>query len=375
MKIYPKPFLLLGIAFSLFLFAGCRAEMPLPTPASPAETNVPATTGGVTASPVSSAQPHVQAAPWPTDEWATASPESQGMDGDRLDEMLQAAEGLGLHSLLIVRNGFIVSETYYPPYTAETRHDMYSVTKSFVATLVGIAVDKGLFSVDNPVMDFFPERTFDNLNARKQAMQVEDLLSMASGLNWQEGDPTYQAMYRSADWVKYVMDQPMAADPGERFLYCSGCSHVLSAIVQTASGENTRQFAQENLFDPLGIRANWETDSQGIPIGGWGLQITPRDMARLGYLYLHEGTWDGRQIVSSQWIKAATQQHADNGDGGYGFQWWLHPDLGGYSALGRYGQTIFVQPELDLVVVTTARLDGHGPIFNLIDRYILPAAR
>jgi CubicO group peptidase (beta-lactamase class C family) len=319
--------------------------------------------------------PLTMTTPWPTDGWTSASPESQGMDSGKMAEMSQTTAKLGLHSLIVIRHGVIVSETYYPPYTAETRHELYSVTKSFMSTLVGIAVDQGLLTVDNLVLGFFPDHTFANLDARKQAMRVDDLLSMASGLDWAEGDPTYQAMYRSDDWVQYVLDLPMAVDPGSKFLYCSGCSHILSAIVQTASGKNGRTFAQENLFEPLGIAFDWDADSQGIPIGGWGLQITPRDMAKLGYLYLHQGMWDGRQIVSPQWIKAATQKHSDNGGGGYGYQWWLQPDLGGYSALGRYGQTIFVQPELDLIVVTTAQVNDHDLIFNLIEQYILPAAR
>lgn len=313
--------------------------------------------------------------PWPTNGWTTAAPEALGVDADKLSEMSKAAEKLNLHSLIVIRHGVIVSETYYPPYTAETRHELYSVTKSFMSTLVGIAVDKGLLTVDKLALDFFPDHTFANLDSRKQAMRVDDLLTMTSGLDWVEGDPTYRAMYQSSDWVQYVLDLPMTDDPGSQFLYCSGCSHILSAIVQTASGQNGRAFAEENLFKPLGIRFDWDTDSQGIPIGGWGLQITPRDMAKLGYLYLHQGNWDTRQVVSPQWIKAATQKHIENGGGGYGYQWWLQPELGGYSALGRYGQTIFVQPELDLVVVTTAQMESHDPIFALIEQYILPAAK
>lgn len=349
--------LMLPILLALLLLAACQpaaTALPQPTPL---------------ASPVN------QSTPWPTAGWMSASPESQGMDSARLDEMLTAAKGLGLHSLLIVRHGLIVSETYYPPFTAETRHDMYSVTKSFISTLVGIAVDQELLSVDDLALGFFPAQTFANLDPRKQAMTVDNLLTMSSGLNWVEGDPAYSAMYRSPDWSQYVLDLPMATDPGSRFVYCSGCSHVLSAILQAASGENTRDFAQENLFDPLGIQVEWETDSQGIPIGGWGLQVTPRDMAKLGYLYLHQGMWEGRQIVSSEWVQSATQKQIETDGGGYGYQWWLNPDLGGYSAQGRYGQTIFVQPELDLVLVTTAHAVSHDQIFALIEEYILPAAQ
>ena len=142
---------------------------------------------------------------------------------------------------------------------------------------------------------------------------------------------------------------------------------------------NTRDFAQQALFDPLGIRTvTWEHDAQEIPIGGWGLQLTPRDMAKLGYLYLHNGMWDGQQIVPAAWIKAAVQQHTttDSTLGlGYGYQWWTAPSLDGYAALGRNGQTIVVIPHLQLIIVTTAALDGHEAIFELIEQEIVPAVQ
>ena len=200
---------------------------------------------------------------------------------------------------------------------------------------------------------------------------------MRSGLDWQEGDPAYRAMYQSPDWVKFVLDAPMASPPGSRFNYCSGCSHLLSAILQQTTGMHTRDFAEQYLFKPLGLsNVMWETDAAGIPIGGWGLQLTPRDMAKLGYLYLRHGQWDGQQIISARWVETATQKHTDTDGGlGYGYQWWTYPSLGAYAALGRYGQMIFVIPEADLVVVTTAELDGHTELFRLIEQYILPAVK
>jgi CubicO group peptidase (beta-lactamase class C family) len=140
---------------------------------------------------------------------------------------------------------------------------------------------------------------------------------------------------------------------------------------------NTLDYAQETLLTPLGItRFSWEKDPQGIPVGGWGLSLSPRDMAKLGYLYLQDGNWDGQQIVSSNWVKTATSQHVDPQNGlKYGYQWWITPTRGGFAALGHAGQMIYVNPDLNLVIVTTADLDGHDPIFNLIDTYILPAAR
>ena len=215
---------------------------------------------------------------------------------------------------------------------------LYSCTKSFVSTLVGIAVDQGAIDgIDHRVLDYLPGYTFANQDARKEAMTVEHLLTMTTGLDWQEGDPTYRAMYMSNDWVQYVLDIPMREQPGERFNYCSGCSHVLAAIVQNGTKAKTQDFARKNLFQPLGISNwRWDTDAKGMAIGGWGLQLTARDMAKLGYLYLHEGTWDGKQIVSRTWVEEATRQHTTtDGSLGYGYQWWTYPALDAYAA--RWG--------------------------------------
>ena len=320
-----------------------------------------------------------QSSDWPTEGWKTSPPEEQGLDAARLAQMQAAIQqqNLSLHSLLIVRHGYLVSETYYPPYKQDTRHELYSCTKSFIATLIGIAIDKGFIGgIDQPVLGFFPEYSFDDPGGLREAIKLEHLLTMTSGLDWQEGDPVYRQMYLSEDWVSFVLETPMAVQPGTRFNYCSGCSHILSAIIQRATRMPTQTFAEEYLFEPLGISGDdWHTDAAGMPIGGWGLQLTPRDMAKLGYLYLHQGQWDGQQIVPAEWVQAATQKHtATESELGYGYQWWTYPKYGAYAALGRDGQTIFVIPEMDMIVVTTAASGGHEQIFQLIDEYIVPAA-
>ena len=387
---------LVRLCLLALLLVGCSSlpatvvapPVPTPTtvthvyqPSAAARTSSPETQG--TGQPVAHSTPIPTAeisTYWPTEGWRTSSPEAQGMDSQQLAEMLAAIEQqhLNLHSLLIIRNGYLISENYFGSFQPDTRHELYSCTKSFIATLIGIALDKGY--VDNTghrIMDYFPERTFANLDEQKAAMTLEDVLTMRSGLDWQEGDPAYRAMYMSSDWVKVVLDEPMVASPGSQFNYCSGCSHVLSAVLQQTTDMNPRDFAEQYLFKPLGItNVRWDTDAEGIPIGGWGLQITPRDMAKLGYLYLHHGQWDGQQIVSAAWVENATRTHTEtDGDLGYGYQWWTHPSLAAYTALGRAGQTIFVVPELDLIIVTTAELDNHDPIFRLIEQYILPAVR
>jgi CubicO group peptidase (beta-lactamase class C family) len=166
----------------------------------------------------------------------------------------------------------------------------------------------------------------------------------------------------------------MTGQPGEQFNYCSGCSHLLSAIVQRATGKSASAFANENLFAPLGIpHPVWSRTPDGVTLGGWGLSLTPREMAKLGYLYLHNGEWDGKQVVSPGWVAAATTRHTNAGDMGYGYQWWIYPRYGAYAALGRGGQTIFVVPGMDLIFVTTAELPSHDPVFRLVDEYAVPA--
>jgi CubicO group peptidase (beta-lactamase class C family) len=377
----------LSLLCALTLLAGCASPAttavapPAPTSTPGVRSATPETPGtaslAATVVPTSTA---ASAAYWPTQGWRTSSPEEQGMDAQQLAEMLKVIKEkkLNLHSLLIIRNGYLVSETYFGSYQQGDRHELYSCTKSFIATLIGIALDKGyLKGTDQRILDFFPKQTFANPDERKSAMTLEDTLTMRTGLDWEEGDPAYRAMYRSSDWVKYVLDEPMVAAPGKQFNYCSGCSHVLSAILQQATGTDTREFADQYLFQPLGIsHVVWDVDSSAIAIGGWGLQLTPRDMAKLGYLYLHQGQWDGQQVVSAKWVEDATRTHAEAGDDlDYGYQWWTYSALGAYMALGRYGQTILVIPELDLIVVTTAQMDNHDEIFNLVQHHILPAVQ
>ena len=274
---------------SLFLLAMLAIALASCQPAPP--------TSAPTAGSPGSTGPY-----WPTQDWRTSTPELQGMDSGLLAQAIAKVkrDSISLYSLLVIRNGYIVSETYFQGATANERREIYSATKSFTSTLVGIAFDQGLIDGVKPtVLSFFPGRTFQNNDARKQAMTLEDMLTMNTGLEWVEGDPAYQKLFTAQDWAGYMLDLPMAAQPGTRFNYCSGCSHVLSTIVQTRSG-NTAAFARKNLFDPLGIKGyQWDTDSQGIAIGGWGLKLTPREMAKLGYLFLHNGLWDGRQVVSS----------------------------------------------------------------------------
>jgi CubicO group peptidase (beta-lactamase class C family) len=323
---------------------------------------------------------------WPTDGWRTSTPEEQGIDSEQLAkafDFLQEADA-NIHSLLVIRNGYIVADAYFYPFSRGSRHDVASVTKSFTSTLVGIAIDKGhIESVDQPVLGFFPGRTVANLDANKKAMTLEHLLTMTSGLECinAPSEVTLFQMITSPDWVQFMLDLPMSDEPGTRFLYNSGGSHLLSAIIRETTGMNALAFAREHLFGPLGITdVDWPLDPQGVNNDGWGdLQVTPHDMAKLGYLYLNDGVWDGKQIVSSSWVAAATGKHVSTSRDvydGYGYKWWIH-SAGGYSAVGRGCQRIFVLPDSDMIVVVTSGAGSaqERKLETLLPSYIVPAVK
>jgi len=324
------------VILALWLIAGCVRPGPVATlePATTA-TSVPALSA--IALPL---EPY-----WPTQGWRTSTPEQQGMDSAQLIQMLDAvtARRLDIHSILIIRHGYLVAEVYYGSNSPTLKHELYSVTKSFTSALVGIAIQKGhIAGVSQPVLDLFADRQVANVDARKKAMTLEHLLTMSSGLDWPESGSAYTTtanpyvgMMRSPNWVQFVLDRPMAQPPGAVFNYNSGASHLLSAIVQKTTGTSTLAFARENLWKPLGITdVAWGADTSGIAVGGSDLRLTPRDMAKLGYLYLRGGVWDGQQIVPAEWVKTSTTKHITSGNAGldYGYQWWIWPD--GFAAQG-----------------------------------------
>ena len=301
--------------------------------------------------------------PWPTKEWRTSAPEDQGMDSAALAKLVDFGATHGLESVLIVRRGTIVLEAYYAPFRAGVKHRVNSVTKSVIGTLVAIALkERRLDSPDQRVVDFFADRTIANVDERKTAITIQNLLDMTSGLSWTEpldqGQPqSLVAMERSPDWVQFVLDQPMAAGPGTKFNYSSGNTHLLSAILAKATGESALDYARQRLFGPLGIsNVFWRRDPQGNPIGGYGLFLQPRDMAKLGYLYLHNGVWDGTQIVPPEWIDRVRHATIPMGIANlrYANLFWVDSGRDAYFANGFHGQRIFVMPTQDIVAVVTA---------------------
>lgn len=339
---------------------------------------VMAFTAGCTAAAQLAGETAPAAAPANTWDWPVSTPEEQGLDAAGLEAAESAIQEqrLDVHSFLVIRNGSIVWEEYYAGYKLASRHEIFSITKSFIATLVGMAIDQELIrGVEVPVSELLPEY-FEDADPVKAGMTLEDILTMTSGLGWVESDSAFSSLYRSPDWTGYMLGLDMADPPGEQWGYCSGCSHILSAILQRATGMNTQEFARLSLLEPLGITSyDWETDSQGLAIGGWGLRLTPRDMARLGLLYLQEGEWNGEQLVPADWIVQAVQTHVQaNGAYGYGYQWWTYPQGEAYLARGRGGQLVFVSPRHDLIVVFTADLAGDDALVDIIESYVIPAA-
>ena len=317
---------------------------------------------------------------WPTKEWQTSSPEEQGIDSRELAKLVDFGATGSLDSLLVVRHGKIVVEAYYAPYDAGIPHQMYSATKAIVSTLTAIARKDGLLdSPDHRVLDFFDRRSIANVDDRKEAITVQNLLYMTSGIEWKQplgGWPeTMFEMERSPNWVKFVLDRPMANAPGEIFNYSNGNAHVVSAIITRLTGISALEYAKAKLFGPLGIKdLFWQHDPQGISYGGGGLYLQPRDMAKLGYLWLHNGRWEDRQVIPGDYLAQALTRHISVQPGiDYGYGMWLYPGHTpvDFEANGTGGQRITVIPGLDMVEVTT----GNGLDANDVAQLIAGAAK
>lgn len=312
---------------------------------------------------------------WPTQQWQVATPESQGMDSAELFSALYQIQedSLPIHSLLIIRNGYLVHESYFYPYTGKTLHSWASVSKSIMTTLVGIAIDKGFIQdVNQSVNVFFPEYS-DFFSRRQQDLKIKDLLTMSTGFDcgYRQGELELLAMERSQDHIAEIFKLAQIKAPGEEFSYCSGAMHLLSAIVSRATKQSAFEFAKQMLFQPLAItQVQWPADPQGITHGWSHIRMHPRDMAKIGFLYLNNGYWDGRQIISSAWIEDATRVHIDTPDPevGYGYGWWVRQKqfAGIYEALGRGGQSMSVFPAQDLVVVINGAGFDRGSIAELL---------
>jgi CubicO group peptidase (beta-lactamase class C family) len=330
----------------------------------------------------------------PDDGWEVSRPEAQGLDSALLATLtgrINDGDYGEIHSLLIVRHGYLVYERYFNGYNSETLHPMYSVTKSVTSILIGVAIDqRKLTGIDKPLLSLFPDYLeLQNLDSNKRAITVEDVLMMQAGFQWSESYSVSQ-MAKSGDWLKFMLDLPVVNVPGTQFHYNSGCSILLAGIIRNTSHLEASEFADRYLFGQLGItRKRWDDGPGGLTNTAGGLFLRPRDMARIGLLYLQEGVWKRKIVVSSSWVDESTSWLTDASTGvGYGYQWWTmsledtgeHPQAGEDEikfASGAGDQYIFVIPSLDLVVTTTA--NNTEPPYDrpiaFLRQYIVPAIK
>ncbi len=310
---------------------------------------------------------------YPSAEWDSAAPEALSLDSARLES---AAAILGRPqsnalAFLVVRGGKIAFERYFGGGQADVRLHLFSVTKSILSALIGIALEEGrLPSVEQPVADFFPELDHQPGSPWSQ-LTLRHLLSMTSGLLWplshHAAEPMVARLRLAPDWGRFILDVPVRREQIGTFHYCSASSHLLSVILSRAAGQNACAYAAARLFAPLGINPpscgqEWENDPQGCSLGGWGLHLTARELARFGWLYLCGGSWQGAQLVPRSWVQASTRL-ADGYPSGYGYHWWLRRGKGQavFAAIGRGGQYLFCVPNLDLAAVILSEPANRWP--------------
>jgi CubicO group peptidase (beta-lactamase class C family) len=293
-----------------------------------------------------------------------------------------------LLSVLVQKNGVTLYEKYFQGQTAQTYTHVFSVTKSVTSALIGIALDKGMIkSLDQPLADFLPEYFADPALKEKKKIAIRQALTMTAGIT--PTDDSIESWMSSPDWFVYALSQPLVSPPGKKFAYNTGMAHLLSGVITHASGMSTRDFADRYLFGPLDIKNyRWDTDPKGYFGGGHLLYLTPRDMAKFGYLYLQHGKWNGTRVVPESWVADSTRSQVPLDDfESYGYLWWIfnvHDDASGknlpaYAARGLGGQHIIVVPERSLVVVLTCdpalRSRDRSDPSEMVGKYILKAVQ
>ncbi len=318
---------------------------------------------------------------YPTKAWRESTPEEQGLDSSVLAGMVSSitAKKLNVHSVTVIRHGRIVLDSYFYPYKPTATHDVASITKSITAALTGIAVDQGLLTTSQTMLSFFPNENVVDPDGQKAKITVADLLSMQPGMDcgFLPGEQELEQMRRSNNFLKYALSMPMKYAPGTKFGYCSPGYHVLSSILTSVTHQPEADFARKNLFEPLGIHdVAWTPDEQGRTHGWGDSHFYPRDFGKIGYLYLHDGVWEGKQIVSKDWIQRSISKRAETpgrGEGaGYGLGWWLAKvnGLDEFGGNGRGGQKVAVWAEKDMIVIVTGGGYPAGEVGPVIARAI-----
>src|SRR5438874_2734817 len=307
-----------------------------------------------------------------------SSPEAQGIASSAVLSFVEAVDKHidSMHSFMLVRHGHVVAEGWWSPYDADSPHSLYSLSKSFTSTAVGLAIAEGKLSLDDEVLKFFPDDAPSTPSANLKAMRVHDLLRMSTG--HQTEPPRTPAQ----PWTKSFLSHPVPFKPGTHFLYNTSATYMLSAIVQKVTGTTVFDYLKPRLFEPLGIdHPTWETSPQGITTGGYGLSINTEDIARFGQLCLQKGKWQGKQLVPEKWVEAATAQQTANGsnpksdwDQGYGYQFWRCRH-GAYRGDGAFGQYCIVLPAQDAVIAITSGVRDMQAVLNLVWDHLLPAMK
>lgn len=307
-----------------------------------------------------------------------STPEAQGVSSQSILDFVNAAEAEidSVHSLMVVRHGHVIAEGWWHPYGAQIPHEMYSVSKSFTSTAIGLAVAEGLLTVDDRVVDLLPKDAPVEVSENLAKLRVRHLLTMSAG----HGLVDSEARGSNENWARAVLSEAIPHEPATHFLYDSGTSYLLSAIITELTGETLLQYLTPRLFEPLGIRdARWDSCPRGISTGGWGLEIRTEDVATLGQLYLQRGAWDGTQLLAESWVADATSDQIANatpdsspdGSEGYGYQFWRSRH--GYRADGVFGQFCIVLPEHDAVIVLTSGVSDNQTELDLVWKHLLPA--
>lgn len=309
-----------------------------------------------------------------------SSPGSQGVPSAAIGKLLDyyAEKELELHSIMLLRHGKVVAEGWWEPYGPDRPHMLFSLSKSFTSTAIGFAVEAGLLTVDDLVCDFFPEQVPEVISPNLAKMSIHHLLSMSTGHEQDPSNPVFSTS--DGDWVKAFLSLDVEREPGTHFVYNTAATYMLAAILHKITGQSLLDYLTPRLFEPLGIvGATWETCPKGINTGGFGLSIKTEDIAKFGQLYLQNGVWNGKQLISAQWIAEAVKKQISNGDDpnsewaqGYGYQFWRCRH-NAYRGDGAFGQFCIVVPEQDMVVAITSGVNDMQGVMNGIWEIILPS--
>lgn len=316
---------------------------------------------------------------------ARTSPEQEGVSSAGIVSFLNALADAKheMHSFMLVRNGSVVAEGWWAPYAATNRHTMYSMSKSFTSTAIGLAITEKKLTLEDPVISFFPQDLPEKVSDNLKALKVKHLLTMSVG---SAKEPTHD-MVKEQNWVRYFLGHEISHEPGSVFLYNSAATYMCSAIVNEVTGQTVLDYLESRLFEPLGIEEpTWETCPRGINTGGWGLSIQTEGLAKFGQLLLQRGRWKGKQLVPAAWVDDATAFHIQQPEPekptrpkekndwvqGYGYQFWRSTH-GCYRGDGAFGQYTIVFPEHDAVLVMTSESSNMQGQLDLVWEHILPA--